>query len=170
MPKGSATGRRAGPQKDPNSARSEKLGASLAITPLPSEGYKKRAPAFPLPQIKREHAAATKSFRSREVAIWRANWKTPQAAAWATEPWRWDTIAEFCRIKASVELEAGGNAALVSRLREYRNEIGLSPDGLRLNNWAIVRDEIKEQKTKKSAAGAPKAAPVRRLRSVDGGR
>ncbi len=163
MPRGSATGRRAGPQKDPNSGRTEKLGIG-AKTLLPSEGYKGRVPAFPLPQIKRENAVATKAFRSREIAIWRANWKSPQAAKWIKEAWRWDTIGEYCRIKASVELEAGGNAALVSRLREYRNEIGLSPDGLRMNGWAIATDEVAEQAEKKAE---PKKAPAaRRLRAV----
>lgn len=163
MPSGSTTGRRAGPAKDPKSARSEKLGSGLLI-PLPSEGYRKRAPAFPLPTIKRDSAAASKSFRAREIAIWRSSWKTPQAAMWAKQPWRWDAIAEFCRIKASVELDAGGNAALVSRLREYRTEIGLSQDGLRLNGWAVVTDEIAEQAEKKFEAKREPAP--RRLRAV----
>lgn len=163
MPKGSATGRRAGPPKDPRSGRSEKLGTGVG-TLLPSEGHGGRPPAFPLPQIKRENAVAAKAFRAREIAIWRAIWKSPQAAAWARDPWRWPTIGEYCRIKASVELEAGGNAALVSRLREYRTEVGLSPDGLRLNGWAIATDELAEQAEKK--VETKKAPPVRRLRAV----
>ena len=171
MPKGSATGRRAGPPKDPNSGRSEKRKPALSgsLTMLPSEGYDKRAPAFPLPQTKRETPAATKAFRAREVAIWRNNWKMPQAAAWALEPWRWSTIGEFCRIKACVELDPDSNAALVSRLREYRNEIGLSPDGMKINGWAIAPNELAQQAEKKTKAPAKKAAPARRLRSVDAG-
>ena len=164
---------RSGPERDPNSARSEKAGAKDALTALPSEGYKRRPPAFPLPRINRYDvdgfsASGTKAFRDRELAIWREIWKTPQAVAWSTEPYRWPTIGEFCRVKAAVELDAGSNASLVSRLREYRNEIGLSPDGLKTNGWAISTDEVAKQATKKAAAPAKKTAPTRRLRSVGG--
>lgn len=159
---------RSGPAPDPNSARSEKRGAKFSALALPSEGYRGRVPAFPLPQINRGSAAATKSFRTREIAIWREAWKTPQACAWARESWRWSTIAEFARIKAAVELDPDSNAALLSRLREYRNEIGLTPDGLRMNGWAIVVDEVAKQAAKKTTAPKKKAAPARRLRSVGG--
>lgn len=192
MPKGGARVR-SGPAKDPNSERSERARAAakkaaatskdepaaevdstVNVTKLPAGGYARRAPAFPLPQISRygvdgKDAPATKAFRAREMAIWREVWKTPQAAAWSLDPWRWPTVGEFCRVKASVELEAGGNAALVSRLREYRNEIGLSPDGLRANGWAIARDEVTPRAAKKAAAKpAEKTTPTRRLRSVSG--
>lgn len=172
MPKGGARVR-SGPQKDPNSARSEASGISL--TALPSEGYRGRAPAFPLPRISRgvtadgkANQALTKSFRAREIAIWRQVWKTPQAAAWSLDSWRWPTVAEFCRIKAAVELDPDSNAALLSRLREYRNEIGLSPDGLKANGWAIATDEVAAKAEKKRAAEKPAETkqPTRRLRSV----
>lgn len=165
---------RSGPPADPNSARSEQRGG-VKVTALPSEGYRGRPPAFPLPQIKRYgtdgvNQAATKTFRAREIAIWREIWKSPQAAAWSLESWRWPTVGEFCRIKAAVELDPDSNAALLSRLREYRNEIGLSPDGLRANGWAIAANQVAEQAAKKQAATKPakKAAPARRLRSVGG--
>lgn len=143
--------------------------AKFSPTALPSEGYAKRPPAFPLPRLNLGSTAATKRFRDREMAIWREIWKTPQAEAWAREPYRWSTVAEFCRIKTSVEAEAGSNAALVSRLREYRNEIGLSPDGLKMNGWAIAVDQVAEQAAKKTTTPPKKkAAPTRRLRSVGG--
>ena len=181
MTKGGARPR-AGRPADPNSERTRKAAASgsttaapVAFSPtaLPSEGHRGRAPAFPLPLIKRfgldgVNQADTKSFRSREIAIWREVWKTPQAAAWSREPWRWPTIGEFCRVKAAVELDAGGNAALVSRLREYRNEVGLSPDGLKMNGWAIAPNQVALQAAKKAAAPTKKTPPARRLRSVGG--
>lgn len=156
----------AGRRPDPHSARSEKRVATVVVSSLlPPEGYRKRGPAFPLPQIKRESTVATRSFRSRELAIWRSSWKSPQADAWSKESWRWETIAEFCRIKASIELDAGGNAALVSRLREYRTEIGLSPAGMRANGWAIRTKDAEVA----PARPAAKPKPRRRLRAIEGG-
>lgn len=171
MPKGGARPR-SGPDPDPSSARSEKR--DINLTALPSEGRRGNAPAFPLPQIQRpefseKSQSQTKSFRAREIAIWRQIWKTPQACAWDTQPWRLDTIAEYCRIKAAVELDPDSNAALLSRLREYRNEIGLSPDGLKMNGWAIAVDEVgakAEEKRATKKAAAKKPAQPRRLRSV----
>lgn len=156
---------RSGPPKDPSSARSEKTGFSL--TALPSEGFKGAVPAFPLPKTARGGVRPTDSFRKRETEIWRQIWKTPQACAWKREPYRWPTIGEFCRIKAAVELDPDSNAALLSRLREYRNEIGLSPDGLRANGWGIAVDQIAKQAAKKTTP-RKKTAPTRRLRSVGG--
>lgn len=147
---------------------------TVEVSSLPMGGYTGRAPAFPLPKISRgvdsegrPNRAAADSFRKREMEIWREVWKTPQAAAWSIDPWRWPTVAEFCRIKAAVELDPDSNAALLSRLREYRNEIGLSPDGMKANGWAISRDQVTPRAEKKAAAKTT-AKPQRRLRSVSG--
>lgn len=162
---------RSGPKADPNSARSEKR--ELVLTALPSEGRKGNAPAFPLPQISRfgadgVNAAATKKFRSREIEIWRQIWKTPQACWWEANEWMWDSVAEFCRIKTAVELDPDSNAALLSRLREYRNSIALSPDGLKSNGLAIAANEVAAKATQRQATKKAAAAPKRerRLRSV----
>lgn len=154
-------------------SNTERTEAKFSVTALPSEGNTKRAPAFPLPRVDRFDVdgyspQASKAFRDREMAIWREVWKTPQACAWIREPYRWPTVAEFCRVKAAVESDAGSNAALVSRLREYRNEIGLSPDGLKMNGWAIAVDQVAAQAAKKTTTPKKKAAPTRRLRSVGG--
>lgn len=148
--------------------------ATVEVSSLPMAGYSGRVPAFPLPKIHRgidsegrPNRAAADSFRKREMDIWREVWKTPQAAAWSIDPWRWPTVAEFCRIKAAVELDPDSNAALLSRLREYRNEIGLSPDGMKANGWAISRDQVTPRAEKKAAAKTT-AKPQRRLRSVGG--
>lgn len=184
---------RSGPEKDPNSARSERArkpaakktatstaakkttaAALVEVTSLPMAGYAGRVPAFPLPKIfrgldsdGRPNKAAADSFRKREMDIWREVWRTPQAAAWSIDTWRWPTVAEYCRIKAAVELDPDSNAALLSRLREYRNEIGLSPDGMKANGWAISRDQVTPRAAKKAAAKKT-APPQRRLRSVSG--
>lgn len=179
--------RRAAKKKTPTSA-TDKDAASDAVTTaafsptsLPAKGRSGNPPAFPLPKIARHvielvdgkpakvpSAKAGTEFRKRELEIWRSVWKTPQAVAWERDAWRWPTIAEFCRLKTIIESEPEANAALVARLREYRNEIGLSPDGLKMNGWAIAPDQLAEKRAerekKPAAKSAKSAGPVRRLR------
>jgi len=147
MAKGGARNR-SGPQADPNSERSERRG--FALTALPAEGFNADPPEFPLPDP-----------GSREVAIWRDAWTTPQACAWSLEPWRWQTVAEYARFKAQCEAEP--NASLIAQLHRYRDQIGLTPAGLQENGWAIAQDEVGPKRAARSA----EAKPARRLRSVD---
>lgn len=151
-------------------------------TALPARGRGGNPPPYPLPKTVRyvldsrgdgkptkvSDDTASTAFRKRELAIWREVWKTPQAVAWERDPWRWSTIAKYCRIAASTELEPDASAALLSRERELRNEIGLSPDGLRMNGWAIAPDQLAAKRAERSAsaksATKPATAPVRRLR------
>lgn len=147
---------RSGPQPEVGSARSEARGYSL--TALPNEGYRGEVPVFPLP------SAAIDEVAAREVDVWAEVWSTPQAAAWSLEPWRWPIVAEYCRLKATVELNPAANAALVGHMHRYRDQIGLTPAGLKENGWAIAPVEI---------TGSPAAVPVeggvpeRRLRAVN---
>lgn len=80
---------------------------------------------------------ATERYREIETAIWADIWRTPQGAAWAQASWRWPIIAEYCRLKAVVEGEPDSNASLVAQLHRYRDQIGLTPDGLKANGWQI---------------------------------
>ena len=125
---------------------------------LPARGRTGRVPAFPLP--------STGERRAREMELWRELWRTPQAVAWEREPYRWPTIAKYCRVMAATESDPAASAALLSRERELRIECGLSPDGLKANGWAIAPDELAAKRAQKTPAKkvAPKAAPVRRLR------
>lgn len=147
---------------------------------LPARGRTGRAPAFPLAKIirfvmvanpdgkptKEVDTGASNQFRARELELWRQLWKTPQACAWEREPYRWLTIAKYCRIMTATELEPDASAALLSRERELRNECGLSPDGLKQNGWAIAPDQLAAKRAAKKTAPAAKktSAPVRRLR------
>ncbi len=146
---------------------------------LPAGGRKGSPPAFPLPRTTRfavsmldgkptrmPDAKATSAFRKRELELWREVWKTPQALAWERDAWRWPTIAKFCRIAASTEIEPDASAALLSRERELRTEVGLTPDGLRMNGWAIAPDQLAAKRSQRAATKStePAAAPVRRLR------
>lgn len=170
---------RSGPSIDPSSGRSDARGISLGS--LPADGYSGDAPAFPLQpivlfleyfegtgkdrtKIKERDDDETESFREREADIWAEAWTTPQAQAWSTESWRWPIVAEYCRLKAVVEFDPSASAALVGQLHRYRDQIGLTPAGLKENGWTIAADEVG---AKRAASTAPPAeAPTRRLRAV----
>jgi hypothetical protein len=165
---------------DPKSLRSAERG--IVLTALPAAGRSGNAPAFPLPKIHRfrmefyegggkakvPDTGASSAFRKRELAVWREVWKTPQACAWELESWRWPTIAEFCRLKTVVEMEPDANAALVAQLHRFRDQVGLTPAGLKENGWAIARDEVKAKRDEKAAE--PKKTSARdRMKVVRGG-
>lgn len=114
---------RSGPQKDPNSLTSTINGVSF--TTLPADGYDGDAPEFPLPEMS-----------VREEEVWESLWRTPQAAAWALEPWRWRVVAMYVRWSVRIE-DAEANAALVGQVIRLGDQIGLTPAGLRENGWKI---------------------------------
>lgn len=178
MPKGGARNR-SGPGLDPNSLRS--ADRKVVLTALPSEGYAGEPPEFPLPRIWRwvmlvegkerirtTDQAATETFRDRELEVWAEQWRTPQACAWARESWRWSTIAEFCRLKTVVELEPDANASLVAQLHRFRDQIGLTPAGLKENGWAIAKDETAEKRETRKAP-AKRSTARDRMKVVQGG-
>lgn len=154
MSKGGARNR-SGPQKQEGSRTSDRAG--FVLTALPPEGYSGEVPEFPLPKltrwieyfvekVKRREVddGATEFFREREVDVWEEAWSTPQACAWSLEPWRWPTIAEYCRLKAVVEAEPDANASLVAQLHRYRDQIGLTPAGLKENGWKVAESKAPE--------------------------
>lgn len=176
MPSGGARNR-SGPSADPNSGRSDRRGLNLMA--LPAEGRKGRAPKFPLPEMRRYRweqedkrrfqvpdEDMTELYRERELAVWAEVWKTPQASAWDTQPWRWSVIAEYCRLKAVVEQEPDANASLVAQLHRYRDQLGLTPAGLKENGWAIATDEVSKRRETKPA---PRSDVKNRLASVPDG-
>ena len=158
MPRGGARNR-SGPPPDPTSGRSETRG--LVFTALPAAGYIGDVPAFPMP------TASFADLAKREADIWAEAWRTPQAAAWAVETWRLPIIAEYVRLKAYCEMSA--NASLIAQLHRYRDQLGLTPAGLRENGWAIAPAETKT--TAGVTPPTPAVKPERRLRAVgsDGG-
>ena len=152
--------------------------AEFSPTALPARGRTGNPPAYPIPRINRQvtelsdgkpvkvfSEKATTAFRKRELEIWRAEWKKPQALVWEREPWRWQRIALYCRLTAVVEAEPDANAALISRQRELAIEHGLTPDGMKVNGWAIAADELAEQRSRKASTAKKTAPPARRLRA-----
>lgn len=136
MPRGGARNR-SGPPFDPNSGRSDARG--IVLTALPSEGFRGDAPDFPLPNAS-----------VRELEVWVEAWATPQAAAWSVQPWRIPIIGEYARLKVICEGE-DGNASLIAQLHRYRDQLGLTPAGLKENGWAVAVDEIGQRAAGKTA-------------------
>lgn len=137
----------------PITAASEKLSG---FRTLPAEGYKGRAPKWPLPESS-----------ERELERWRQVWRTPQAAAWAlaSERWRWHNVAMYVRWSVRAE-DADASAAVATTARQFMDEIGLTTAGLRMNGWRVAADELADRA---AAKPAPAAARPRRMRAVGDG-
>lgn len=170
-----------GPAADPSSGRSAARG--LNFQALPAGGFTGAIPDFPLDpivlfaehfedgaKVREVDEGSSADFRSREGVVWAEAWRTPQGAAWAVESWRWPIIGEYVRLKVTVELDPGANAALVGQLHRYREQIGLTPAGLARNGWQISRDEVGARRDEKSSAGQASggklSARERRLKAV----
>ena len=164
---------RSGPQADPNSGRSDRR--NFTLTALPSEGFIGDVPSFPLQpivlfteyfedkvKVRERDDDETESFREREADVWAEAWRTPQACAWSMESWRWPIVAEYCRLKTVIEFDPSKSAALVGQLHRYRDQLGLTPAGLKDNGWAIAVDVVAERRAERADA------PSRRLRAVSG--
>jgi hypothetical protein len=152
---------RSGPAADPNSERSQQRGITYKL--LPREGFKRRAPAFPLPDQ-----------TEREKVVWRELWKTPQAAMWwAERHFRLRSVANYTRLSVRCE-DAAAPAALFNQLHRYGDQLGLTPAGLKENGWRLASDELAEKRTtttvdeepSRSEAKPAKTEPTRRLRAV----
>ena len=124
---------RSGPQKDENSFKSAALGISFHS--LPAEGYGGKVPQSPIPD-----------FDDREAEVWEAIWKTPQAAAWASEPWRWRVVALYVRWSVKAE-DANVPAAVMGQVHRLADQIGLTPAGLKENGWKIGAAEDERKAT-----------------------
>lgn len=140
---------RSGPGADPLSGRSERRG--LSFTALPSGGFDGEIPDFPLPDA-----------LAREVEVWAELWRTPQAAAWNVQRWRWGQVADLVRLQVRAE-DHEAPVGVYAQVRAARADLGLTPAGLKENGWAIAADEVAERRE-----SSPVAQPVRRLRAVEG--
>ena len=145
---------RSGPQPDPTSGRSDRRGVGGGVV-LPAEGYSGPVPDWPFG-----------SGTARELEVWGKAWESPQAAAWARESWRWETVAMWVRWKVRAEsADAGpGEATAMFRLAD---QVGMSPAGLRENGWSIASDEVGIVREESSGPVVAVGPPERRLRAVD---
>jgi hypothetical protein len=158
-----------GPPPDPNSLKTAKRG--LTFTALPAGGYDGEIPDFPLPtvpvydiwyedkkRVKEYDEEATEARRDREQVLWEWAWRTPQAAVWAKEPWRWQAIAQWVRTSAICE-SGDATAADKNALHRFADQIGLTPAGMAFNGWKIASDQLAEKRAEKTEA--PKAPTAR---------
>lgn len=135
---------------DPNSGRSDRRG--LKFFHLDPAGYKGAIPPFPLPAVtssKGGSAAgedddsadvqALEERNERELELWTWAWRTPQAIAWALEPWRWHGVAMWVRTAAICE-SAEAMAADKNSLHRFADQVGLTPAGLSENGWVVAVD------------------------------
>jgi len=151
---------RSGPQADEGSARSDARGFKL--TALPAAGFRGRIPKFPLPDPS-----------ERELEVWKAAWRTPQACAWnlASERWRIPTIGMWVRVKVRCE-DFEAPAAMLSSMIRLSDQIGMTTAGLAEMGWKVAVDELAEARASRpaptpAAAPDPPAAPrARRLRAA----
>ncbi|MFF0864174.1 hypothetical protein ACFYUV_20615 [Nonomuraea sp. NPDC003560] len=102
----------------------------MVFTALPAQGYDGDAPDFPLPLA-----------NDRELEVWEEAWRTPQAAAWSVQPWRWRTVAMWVRWSVRMEAE-DASAALGNVVVRFADQIGLTPAGLKENGWKIAEDDL----------------------------
>ncbi|NKT05175.1 hypothetical protein GS485_11100 [Rhodococcus hoagii] len=170
---------RSGPDVDPKSGRSDRRG--LSFTALPAEGFSGEVPKFPLLRrsvMRWEYGEkgskfqvldedATELIAEREAELWAWAWSTPQAVAWAREPWRWQSVAQWVRTSVICETSEA-TAADRGSVHRFADQIGLTPAGLKENGWQIAADEVASKREEKPAP-APTSKPTRRLRAVSNG-
>lgn len=163
MPRGGARNR-SGPQPAEDSGRSDARG--VVFTALPSEGCKRKPPAWPLSAPVGEGDLDT--IAALEQARWEEVWKSPQAVAWHAQRWRWLTVAHYVRVSVVVEL--GGKAADVTAMIRLADQVGMTPAGLKENGWKIAEDQVAAKRTaKKAPARRPSARSRMTVVRGDGG-
>lgn len=147
MPKGGARAR-SGPAPDPNALRRDRDSGDWVV--LPAEGRTEDPPAWPLVDPS-----------ARELELWLAEWKRPQAVAWARLGLA-DEVALYVRSFAQAE-QPGAPVTLSTLVKQFRDSLGLSVAGLRVNRWRIARDEVAE---KRSQSSSPRTSARARLEVV----
>lgn len=153
MPSGGARNR-SGPRPSETSTRSDRRGYTL--NSLPSEGYRGPVPDFPLDDA-----------TDRELEVWAAVWRTPQACAWAlpSEAWRLRTVAMYCRVEVRCEAPDAAPSLLAQRHR-FADQVGLTTAGLAEMGWKVAVDEVAAASAARTAARKTPAKRARRMRPV----
>lgn len=134
---------RSGPHASMFSARSD--ARDVRALKLPVGGYDGDFPAL---------FTFLPDATDREGVVWAEAWRSPQAAQWAKESYRWRTIAMWVRWSVRAE-DPEAPAATSAQALRLADQIGLTPAGLKENGWLIVADDATthpDQQSKQKAA------------------
>ena len=147
-----------GRMPDPSSDAFQKRAAGLFA--LPAAGYRRRHPKFPLlPYVvmveyqdedgrhREKDVDASERWNRRESEVWDELWHLPQGFAWSRPQYKYlqHSVALYVRQYVLCE-SSGARAADRTTLCRYADVIGLTPQGLRINGWRIVADEVEKPK------------------------
>lgn len=151
MPKGGAR-TRSGPAPDPNALRRDRKSDGEWLL-LPAEGRAGDPPPWPL-----------LGQSEREVEVWAARWRKPQAVAWEKLGLA-DSVALYVRRWCESE-GPGSPTNLGTLIRQYEDDLGISlPDMMRLR-WKIAEDETAARR--ESAPAVKRSSSRDRLKVVTG--
>lgn len=155
MPRG-GTRNRSGPAPREGSGRSDRRGFSLQA--LPAEGYRGPVPDWPLTEAS-----------WRELEVWAAVWRTPQACAWVmpSESWRTRTVAMWARLSVRCE-DPDAAAALLAQLHRFADQIGLTTAGLAEMGWKVAVDEVARKASEPQQARPSSRSKLKVVRASDG--
>jgi hypothetical protein len=150
VPKGGARVN-SGPPPDPNALRRDRPQDKDGWTMLPAEGRQGATPKWPLA-----------TFTDRELEVWAAIWRTPQAAAWARLGWLHD-VALYVRQVVAAE---AGSLDDAKEARQWSDRLGLNPSAMLRNRWKVAADETSVRRDQRSA----QTTDLRdRMRAISGG-
>jgi len=154
---------RSGPAPDPNALRRDRAGDGAWVT-LPAEGFNGDAPKFPLEKIsvydiywvdkkrvKEFDVSGTEALHEREMDLWCALWKKPQAFMWAKLGLEYEVAAY---VRAFIEsTSAESNSGLKTAALRMAAEIGLSLPGMHSLRWKFSEDELGSRRSGSGSSG-----------------
>lgn len=163
---------RSGPAPDPNALRRDR-DASWTMLPAHRTG---KAPKWPLLGAQAHSVVITDEGgvreivpqwahdrHKRELALWRSEWRRPQAVMWEREGHELE-VALYVRALAAAE-RGDTKAATRTLVRQYQEELGISKTGMARHGWRLPAGTGDQH-----AAAATVAAPARsRFKVVTGG-
>lgn len=140
MPKGGARAR-SGPAPDPNALRRDRDAGEWVS--LPAGGREGVVPAWPLSKQS-----------PREVELWEAEWRRPQAVVWERNGQELE-VALFVRAVVEAE-DPRASVSARTLVRQQMDSLGISTPGLRSNRWRIVDEAESQVKPRRSSGSSAK--------------
>lgn len=125
-----------GPPPNPASRR-QSGNQAHTWTDLPADGFDGPIPSWPLLGLDGMGDAAD-AFHDRELDVWSAVWRSPQAAAWALNGWTHD-VALYVRFLVIGET---GDLKAATEARMWSDRLGLNPAAMLKNRWRVRGDEV----------------------------